>query len=172
LGFPYTVPSRLIHYTLTAYVYHDDIQLFYNNKLLQKMPRVHDDSFAGINYRHLIDSLIRKPAAFANYYYQPALFPRLCFRQAYDELRKRSPANADKYYLKILHLAKLQSEQQVSDALELLLEARQSPTPNAVKSLIDVYQQERLAVIIKQPNLADYDQLLINNQEAPHERLN
>ena len=172
LGFPYTVPSRLIHYTLTAYVYHDDIQLFYNNKLLQKMPRVHDNSFAGINYRHLIDALVRKPAAFANYYYQPALFPRLCFRQAYDELRKRRPANADKYYLKILHLAKLQSEQQVADALELLLEARQSPTPNAVKSLIDVYQQERLAVIIKQPNLADYDQLLLNHQEVPHERLN
>lgn len=172
LGCPYTVPSRLIHYTLTAYVYHDDIQLFYNNKLLQSMPRVHDNSFAGINYRHLIDALVRKPSAFANYYYQPALFPRLCFRQAYDELRKKRPANADKYYLKILHLAKLQTEQQVADALELLLEARQIPTPEAVKSLIDVYEQERKAVMIKQPNLADYDQLLSSNQEVANERLN
>ena len=172
LGCPYTVPSRLIHYTLTAYVYHDDIQLFYNNKLLQSMPRVHDNSFAGINYRHLIDALVRKPSAFANYYYQPALFPRLCFRQAYDELRKKRPANADKYYLKVLHLAKLQTEQQVADALELLLEARQIPTPEAVKSLIDVYEQERKAVMIKQPNLADYDQLLSSNQEVANERLN
>jgi len=105
LGQPYTVPSRLIHYTLVAYVYYDDIVLFYNNKQLQRMPRI-NEPLAGINYRHIIDSLLRKPGAFANYRYQAALFPRLCFRQAYDALRTQRPANADKYYLKLLQLAK------------------------------------------------------------------
>ena len=40
---PYTVPSRLIHYTLKVYVYPDEIILFYGNKRLQRMPRVGDD---------------------------------------------------------------------------------------------------------------------------------
>ena len=172
LGCPYTVPSRLIHYTLVAYVYHDDIQLFYNNKLLQSMPRVQDGSLSGINYRHLIDSLIRKPGAFANYCYQPAMFPRLCFRKAYDMLRNKRPARADKEYLKLLHLAKVQSEQEVSDAIELLLEARELPIVDAVKSLIDVYQQERRAVHVSMPKLADYDKLLSNQAEVTNERLN
>ena len=62
LDVPYTVPSRLIHYTLKVYVYPDEIILFYGNKKLQTMPRVSAKSLAGINYRHIIDSLIRKPA--------------------------------------------------------------------------------------------------------------
>ncbi len=171
LGKPYTVPSRLIHYELKAYVYPDEIILFYGNKQLQRMPRVQAQSqtLAGINYRHIIDSLVRKPSAFANYRYQEALFPRLCFRQAYDALRERRPANADRYYLKLLQLAKVQSEQQVAEALELLLEAKQLPLPMAVKELIDVYQQERFNVIVKAPDLADYDRLLSNNELTEQE---
>ena len=157
---PYTVPSRLIHYTLKAYVYPDEIVLFYNNKRLQCMPRVRSKSYDGINYRHIIDSLVRKPGAFAQYKYQAALFPRLCFRRAYDYLCAKRPAGADKSYLKILQLAKLHSEQLVATALELLLEANQTPSTDAVKDLIDTYQQERLSVTVHQPNLASYDTLL------------
>ncbi len=160
LDVPYTVPSRLIHYTLKAYIYPDEIVLFYGNKKLQTMPRVSSKSLDGINYRHIIDSLVRKPAAFANYQYHEALFPRLCFRKAYDALRDNMPANADKNYLKLLQLAKLHSEQEVTDALELLLEERQVPTPDTVKSLIDAYAKERLEVYIHQPNSAEYDCLL------------
>ena len=65
------------------------------------MPRVYNDSLSGINYRHLIDSLIRKPGAFANYRYQPAMFPRLCFKRTHDLLLKKVPATADKQYLKL-----------------------------------------------------------------------
>jgi hypothetical protein len=148
LDVPYTVPSRLIHYTLKAYVYPDEIVLFYGNKKLQIMPRVNAKSLAGINYRHIIDSLVRKPAAFANYHYHEALFPRLCFRKAYDTLRDSTPGNADKHYLKLLQLAKLHSEQEVTDALELLLQEHQLPTPDAVKSLIDAYSKERLEVYV------------------------
>ena len=167
----YTVPSRLIYYTLKAYIYPDEIILFYGDKRVQRMPRVYDHSLTGINYRHIIDSLVRKPAAFANYCYQEALFPRLCFRKAYDTLREKRPANADKYYLKLLQLAKIQSEQQVATALELLLEDKQLPTPEAVKSLIDVYQQEWRKVVVNEPNLADYDCLLSANEKGNQEEV-
>jgi hypothetical protein len=160
LDVPYTVPSRLIHYQLKVYVYPDEIILFYGNKKLQTMPRMAPGSLAGINYRHLIDSLIRKPAAFAHYQYHEAFFPRLCFRKAYDALRQSTPARADKTYLKVLQLAKLHSEQEVSEALELLLEEHQLPTSDAVKSLIDAYQKARSEAYVHQPNVADYDNLL------------
>lgn len=160
MGKLYSVPSRLINYSLRAYVYPDEVILFYNNKSLQIMPRVHDDSWQGINYRHLIDSLIRKPGAFANYRYQAALFPRLCFRQAYDALQARYATGADKSYLKLLQLAKVYTEQQVSEALELLLEVKQVPDSIAVKELIDSYKQERIATEVIMPSLSIYDNLL------------
>ena len=162
---PYSVPSRLIHYTLKAYVYPDEIILFYGNKRLQCMPRNHSDAIYGINYRHLIDSLVRKPGAFANYRYHEAFFPRPCFRKAYDVFCKQRPANADKYYLQLLQLAKVQSEQQIVDAIELLLEDRQLPLLENVKSLIDVYQKERRLVNVNEPRLADYDSLLSQPME-------
>lgn len=160
LGVPYSVPSRLIHYMLKAYIYPDKIVLFYGNKNLQTMPRSATNSLTGINYRHLIDGLVRKPAAFANYKYHEAMFPRLCFRKAYDALRVNIPANADKQYLKLLQLAKLNSEQEVAAALELLLEKNHLPLVNSVKSLIDTKNQEHLGIKVYQPNVADYDYLL------------
>lgn len=160
LGQPYSVPSRLIHYTLKAYIYPDEIRLFYGKKAIQVMPRVYNETHLGINYRHLIDGLVRKPGAFANYRYQEAFFPRLCFRQAYDALRQRCPATADKCYLKVLQLCKIQSEQEVAVALTLLLEANELPTLEAIKELVDTYYSERRQVHVHQPNLSDYDALL------------
>ena len=46
------------------------------------MPRVHHGY--AIDYRHIIDSLVRKPGAFAGYQYHESLFPRPVFRQVYD----------------------------------------------------------------------------------------
>jgi hypothetical protein len=160
LGMPYSVPSRLIHYTLKAYVYPNEIILFYDNKRLQVMPRVHQGQMPIINYRHIIDSLVRKPAAFKHYKYREALFPRQCFRKAYDVLCEQKPGLADKHYINLLHLAKMNTEQEVSEALELLLEAGKLPTLDAIKSLLDAYKEERRCVTIDEPDLSVYDQLL------------
>ena len=159
-GHPYSVPSRLIHYILKAYIYPNEIHLFYGKKSIQTMPRVYDGTHLGINYRHLIDGLVRKPGAFANYRYQEAFFPRLCFRQAYDALRQRRPATADKCYLKVMQFCKIQSEQEVAMAINLLLEANELPTVEAIKELVDTYHSERRQVHVHQPNLSDYDALL------------
>jgi len=168
---PYSVPSRLIHYTLKAYVYPNEIILFYGNKRLQTMPRVYPGQTSGINYRHIIDSLVRKPGAFKNYKYHDALFPRLCFRKAYDALKKQAPGKADTHYLKVLQLAKIHSEQEVTEAIELLLEAGEAPTAKAVKGLIDVYKEERRVVKVAEPDLDVYDQLLSYHSKTTKEEI-
>ena len=58
-----------------------------------------------IDYRHVIDWLVRKPGAFARYQYRADLFPTLTFRRAYDGLQEQQPARADREYLRILYLA-------------------------------------------------------------------
>jgi len=125
------------------------------------MPRAKPNEACVINYQHIIDSLVRKPSAFANYQYRDYLFPRPCFRQAYDKLKSaRSDFRADQIYLKLLYLAKLESESLVAMALELLLETDQMPSEDAVRQLITDYRKETKTVAILQPDLSQYDGLL------------
>ena len=171
LGNPYSVPSRLISYSLRAYIYPTEIILFYGNKKLQVMPRIQPGERPLINYRHIIDSLVRKPGAFEHYQYKESLFPRLCFRKAYDCLKGKKTATANKQYLKILHLAKLHSEHLVAMALDLLLEGNEIPTVETVKQLIDTYEAERKEVMVAKPNLKFYDDLLSQNDDSQQEVL-
>jgi hypothetical protein len=116
---------------------------------------------ASINYRHLIDSLVRKPGAFAQYRYHDALFPSLLFRQADDTLCRSHAGRADQHYLRILHLAANGSETEVETALALLLEAGTPPTHEAVRTL--VHPCVRPAVPQLSSGVVDlslYDQLL------------
>lgn len=163
----YSVPSRLINYSLMAHIYHDRIKLFYGQKCLIKMQRNGEEP--KIDYRHIIDSLIRKHGAFANYQYKEALFPRLCFRKAYDELVEQSPTHGHKYYLEILLLAKMHGEQQVAAGLELLRENQEACSVKRIKELLDL-PIKHPKVKVNEPTLKAYDQLLcgkVNYEVAP-----
>ena len=85
LGITYSVPSRLIGLWLKAVVLRYEINLMYGNKKLLTLPRL--EAGALIDYRHIIDSLIRKPGAFESYQYREYLYPNISFRKAYDALQ-------------------------------------------------------------------------------------
>jgi hypothetical protein len=157
LGVTYSVPSRLISYTLKAYVYGNEIDLYYGQKRLQKLPRLSNGAL--VNYAHIIDSLVRKPNAFAHYQYRDCLFPHILFREAYDQLVKSHPETGHKHYLKLLQLAKIHGEQDVLTALQLLEEEQKIPLPEEVKSLLDSSFKPVVMVQVFQPCLADYDTL-------------
>ena len=76
----YSVPSRFIGVDLRALVYADTVKVYYDDKLVQEMPRLPAGGVK-INYRHLISSLVRKPGAFSRYQYRKELFPSLIFRR-------------------------------------------------------------------------------------------
>lgn len=162
LGCTYSVPSRLISYTLRADVYVQHIMLWYGQKQLLTMPRLTQGNL--IDYRHIIDSLIRKPGAFAHYQYRECLFPGPLYRWAYDQLQQQYPAKGHKYYLQLLQYAKLYGEQQVEAALQLCKESYQLPMPELIKVWIMNPKPNLIDVNILQPALADYDQLLAVNQ--------
>lgn len=157
LGIPYSVPSRLIHAVLKAYVYAEEIELYYGNKVVQKMPRSYD--VPQIDYRHIIDNLIRKPGAFAQYQYRECLFPLIELKKLYDYLIENYPSNATQYYLKTLQLAKLHGEQNVLSALSLLEESNQPRLPDSIKSLLDNGAKPNITVNVNTPSLAAYDSL-------------
>lgn len=119
----YSVPSRLIGETVEARLYMDHVEVWYGQKKVEEMPRLRGRRRHRVDYRHIIDWLVRKPGAFERYRYRDELFPTSRFRMAFDLLREKLGATpGTKEYLQILELAAKEGETQIDDVLRLLLE--------------------------------------------------
>ena len=118
----YSVPTTLIGHQVSVRIYEWHLELYYRRQQVEMMARLVGQQKQQINYRHLIDSLLRKPGGFRHYRYREALFPGLVFRQAWEQLEQwYSPRKADLVYLRVLRLAARHSESEVAAALNLLL---------------------------------------------------
>ncbi|MDQ2833547.1 MAG: IS21 family transposase [Acidobacteriota bacterium] len=159
----YSVNSRLIGAQVEARMYVDHIEVWYGQKKVEDLPRLRGRGKHRIDYRHIIEWLVRKPGAFENYRYQEDLFPTSRFRMAYDALRQNTPQRASKEYLKILQLAAETGEVQVDEALREML-AGEEEVAITVESIAGMLAQ--LATIapvtmveVALVDLASFDQL-------------
>ena len=85
----YSVPSRLIGEQVEARLYLDQIEVWYGQKKVEQLQRLRGRQKHRVDYRHIIDWLVRKPGAFEHYRYRDELFPRSRFRMAFDLLQER-----------------------------------------------------------------------------------
>jgi hypothetical protein len=161
-GNVYSVASRLIGEWVEARLYAERVEVWYAQKRVEDLPRLRGRNKHRIDYRHVIDWLVRKPGAFADYRYHNDLFPSSRFRMAYDVLKEQHPARASKEYLRILHLAARQSEAAVEAALAVLLEAGGPLTAAGVVERLRQDAQPRPATDVRVPaaDLTVYDDLL------------
>lgn len=172
----YSVPSRLIGRKVDVRISAEQIEVSHQGVLVQTMNRLVGKHGVAINYRHIIDSLVRKPGALANYQYREEMFPTTQFRIAYDWLRETHvEKEADKRYVKILEIAAKESQDAVAGALrqqiaagepidvtqitELVADATSLPSPTDVE--------------VEPPQLADFDSLLHTfDKECQHDGQN
>jgi hypothetical protein len=159
LGCIYSVPSRLISYNLQCEVFVDRIDVYYGQQKLFTMPRIKEG--AHIDYRHIIDSLVRKPGAFANYQYRSHLFPQPIFRDTYDKLIELRPSDGHKLYLKLLQMAKCHGEQKLTALLEWCHKTHVVPDIDFIASKLQATLKATPAieVSILAPNVDAYDGL-------------
>jgi len=118
----YSVNSRLIGEQVEARLNADTVEVWYAGQKVEELPRLRGRGKYRVDYRHIIDWLVRKPGAFENYRYRDELFPTSRFRMAWDALREVAPARANRRYLEILQLAAQEGEVKVDEALHRLLE--------------------------------------------------
>jgi len=165
----YSVHSRLIGYHVSARLYAEHVEVYVGSRVVQRLDRAHGDKDVHIDYRHIIDWLVRKLRAFANYRYQASLFPSSYFRIAYDRLCAWCQAEANREYVRILHLAARGSETLVNQALRRLLDEEQLPRAAAVHALVSwLSQSGRKApeVTLDAPDLTRYDSILSSKEVA------
>jgi transposase InsO family protein len=161
-GCAYSVPSRLIGALVQARVSEAEVSFHFLGEALAVYPRSHAQT-PRIDYRHVIDSLAKKPGAFARYLYREELFPRAVFRQTYDRLLAAEAGSASARYLHLLQLAAEWGEDRVGEALGAVL--RQGGLPQAAALELALRTPDRapaplpeLAAFI--PDLSVYDGLI------------
>jgi hypothetical protein len=119
----YSVKTSLIGRWVTVRIHEWRLDVYYQTHLVESLPRLVGERKHCVNYRHVINSLLRKPGGFRDYRYRDDLFPSLIFRRAWERLDEwQSPRKADLTYLRILRLAAREMESEVAVALEILLE--------------------------------------------------
>lgn len=163
-GNVYSVHSRLIGERVEARLYAGRIEVWYAQKLVETIPRVRGKSKHSIQYRHIIDWLVRKPGAFENYRYREDLFPTSRFRMAYDHLKANGSPCANSEYLKILYLASKESETGVDEALRKLIYEERPISLYAVESVLQSDEPfvPVTEIMVDDVNLALYDELIEN----------
>jgi hypothetical protein len=159
----YSVHSRLIGKEVEAWLHAERVEIWYAGTHVDTLPRLVGRDQHAINYRHIIDQLVRKPGAFDNYRYREDLFPNSRFRMAYDRLQdEHVPEVARRAYLRILQHAAHESESAVDDALRYLLAQEQPLRAEAVIALARHSSQLPAAtdVTVEATDLRRFDDLL------------
>lgn len=166
----YSVPARLIGHEVKVEVHEQELRVYSGRELLVTMPRHRGNGGMVLDYRHVIDHLLRKPGAFERYRYREELFPTLTFRQAHDrmvaELGRRHGC------LEYLRLLKLASEVGQNDLELMLVEYVCPPYPSwtvdKLRELLQPKAQPQPALAELKPEWSSYDALLTSNEEVTH----
>lgn len=163
----YSIHSRLIGERVQIRVHFDHLEVRYAAKLIERLPRLRGRGNHRIDYRHIINWLIRKPGAFSNYRYRADMFPSSYFRIAYDELKKRNPIRADKEYIRLLKISAEEGERTTQQAIRDLLSKNEPLSTPAIERAIETGREvpHMTDVTVTEPDLGVYDRLLVSCTE-------
>jgi len=164
----YSVTSRLIGEKVEVRLYVEHLEVWYAQRLVERLPRLRGRNRHHVSYRHIIDWLVRKPGAFEQYRYRDDLFPTSRFRMAYDSLQQTHGDRAAKAYLGILYLAARETETGTDEALRHLFHEGQPISFEAVEALVRRGQEIPSAtqVTVGPVDLAGYDALMASREEV------
>ena len=83
---PYSLPSRLIGHRVQLRLYANHLEVRHRGALVARPERVRGGSLQGIDYRHLVHSLVRKPGAFRRSSHARCFGKRWFFHSARDSI--------------------------------------------------------------------------------------
>jgi hypothetical protein len=158
----YSVHPRLIGEKVRVRLYELRMEVWHSGQLVLELPRLIGRNCHHIDYRHVVDAMLRKPNAFRCFRFKEDLFPSPVWHRAMSALQKAvGDYKADIDYLRLLHLASKTLESDVEATLSLLMEAGQCPGPEAVKKLMNLEVPTEIPVMAPlEVELIDFDCLI------------
>jgi len=105
----YTVPSRLVGSRLLVRLYDSRLELYLGTVLTDTLPRVYAQGskrVRSVNYRHVIEALVKKPRAFRHSQWRDELLPSDNYKHIWSHVNDTMMADKACYYIvRLLHLA-------------------------------------------------------------------
>ena len=157
----YSVPSRLIGHTLRVELHEAELKVHLGRDFLFCLPRLRGERGAGVDFRHVITSLLRKPGAFMHYRHREALYPSAVFRAAHDRLvadHGERPGVIE--YLQVLKLAAEETVEKVEPLLQAQLARPGKWRALAVREQVAPVVPRAIELASLTPSLQAYDRLL------------
>lgn len=161
----YTVPSRLVNSRLMVHLFDSKLELWCAGEHTLTLPRVFSTKLQrtrSIDYRHVIDALVKKPRAFRYSLWRDELLPTQEYQHIWNYVDQGLSADkACHYIVRLLHLAK-KCEREDALARYVLKGIAQGRLPD----LLDCERQflddrsDIPAIHVRQHALSDYQQLL------------
>lgn len=114
----YTVPSRLVGSRLLVHIYDAKLELFMSGHHVLTLERVFARKGCrarSVDYRHVIDALVKKPRAFRHSQLRDELLPNDHYRTIWKLAERQLSADAACYY--IVSLLKLAKDSDCEQAL-------------------------------------------------------
>lgn len=174
----YTVPSRLIGQRLTLHLYHDRLVGFLGTTQVVELTRLHvpisqkTRRARSINYKHVAESLRRKPRAFLYCQWQNDLLPNDQWRDLWKTLKVQfEPDQAARLMTEGLYIAATQDkETAVAEYFQAQLAGASltlTGLQRTFKSKLDAEHLPKVSSV--QHDLSGYDQLLksVSGQSLP-----
>ena len=162
----YAVPSCFIGKKVHLRIYSDRIELWYAGNKKLDMPRLIGKKQVFFDFRHVIDTLVRKPNAFANYQFRQELYPTQNFRLAFDAAcAQQGERDGIRTYLKLLYLAKHVGLETVQRELAYALASNVDIDAKAIEAKLKATSTipESFHAVepeVETPDLDDYNSLL------------
>lgn len=159
----YTVPSRLQGEILQVRLYDNRLLCYLGHVFVIELKRFRPEGDARgrvVDYRHVIDSLVKKPQAFRHCVLRDDLLPNSEYRVIWKTLdRQLAPKEACKLMVGLLHLAAKQDcEKDLAQRVQALLHAG---SPIVLSQLQQEYTKQLLKDVenieVIQHHLVDYN---------------
>lgn len=161
----YTVPSRLVDSRLRVHVYDDHIDLFLGQALTYRLERVYAPGTTrkrSVNYKHVIDALVKKPRAFRCSQWRDELLPNeeYCTIWQYVDTTMKAD-DASHYMVRILHLAsKADNEMRLGRFIISQLERGRLPSLFDCQERFGAKPKDIPLVNVVQHQLSQYQSLI------------
>jgi hypothetical protein len=160
-GMRYSMPSNLSGHTVTAHIYQNEIKIFLGCSFVFCFARKYFNEHKGlyvIDYRHVIHSLIKKPAAFRNCRYRDEILPTEDYKQIWSYLdQKEHKKIAPKIMLRLLKLAAdYNCEQALGAHVISLIAAKSAVIIEDIENRFNTSNPKLPKVISEQHNIAEY----------------
>lgn len=161
----YSVPSRLIGSQLMVHLFDDRLEFWCGGVHTLTRDRIHahkQERLRSVDYRHIIESLVKKPRAFRHSQWRDDLLPNEDYRRTWAYVDQHLGADdASHYMVRLLHLAKKgDCEAALGRYVTSGLERQNLPTlKRCEERFLDVRDAIPL-VVVQQHALSDYQALL------------